>query len=46
MTKLTPSQVREIRASKESKAALARRYRVLWSTIDAIVRKKSWRNIT
>jgi hypothetical protein len=43
--KVTPEQVREIRASGESYTALARQYGLSASQISRIHRRKSWKNV-
>jgi hypothetical protein len=43
--KLTPEQVRTIRASKESQAADAARFRVCRKTISLIRRRRAWAHV-
>lgn len=44
-SKLTESTVKEIRSSKDSQAALARRYRVSQPTIFGVIHRKTWAHV-
>lgn len=44
-SKLTEDAVRSIRASVRSRAKLAEEYGLSWSTIDRIIRRRTWRHV-